>query len=40
MNAPSPVGDLGLKLMSEALPLENVSVTYLNPDILIEGNLP
>jgi diaminohydroxyphosphoribosylaminopyrimidine deaminase / 5-amino-6-(5-phosphoribosylamino)uracil reductase len=40
MNAPSPVGDLGLELMSNALQLENVSVTYLDPDILIEGNLP
>ncbi len=37
--APSPVGDLGLELMTEALPLERVTVKYLEPDILIEGYL-
>jgi len=26
--------------MSQALQLENVTVNYLNPDILIEGYLP
>lgn len=40
ISAPSPVGDLGFQLMSEALRLENVTVNYLNPDILIEGSLP
>jgi diaminohydroxyphosphoribosylaminopyrimidine deaminase/5-amino-6-(5-phosphoribosylamino)uracil reductase len=33
------VGDLGFQLMSQALQLENVTVNYLNPDILIEGYL-
>ncbi|MBR8830976.1 MAG: Riboflavin biosynthesis protein RibD [Chroococcopsis gigantea SAG 12.99] len=36
-SAPSPVGDLGLQLMTEAIPLERVSVKYLDPDVLIEG---
>ncbi|MEG3440337.1 bifunctional diaminohydroxyphosphoribosylaminopyrimidine deaminase/5-amino-6-(5-phosphoribosylamino)uracil reductase RibD [Pannus brasiliensis CCIBt3594] len=39
MNAPGPVGDLGLDLMTRALMLENVNVRYLDPDILIEGYL-
>jgi diaminohydroxyphosphoribosylaminopyrimidine deaminase/5-amino-6-(5-phosphoribosylamino)uracil reductase len=33
------VGDLGFQLMSQALQLKNVTVNYLNPDILIEGYL-
>jgi diaminohydroxyphosphoribosylaminopyrimidine deaminase/5-amino-6-(5-phosphoribosylamino)uracil reductase len=39
INAPTAVGDLGFQLMSQALQLENVTVNYLNPDILIEGYL-
>ncbi len=39
MQAPTAVGDLGFQLMSQALQLENVTVNYLNPDILIEAYL-
>lgn len=38
-NAPSPVGDLGLTQMTEALKLERVAVTVIEPDVLIEGYL-
>lgn len=37
--APSPVGDLGLTRMTEALPLERVTLRSLGPDYLIEGYL-
>ncbi|NJL37420.1 MAG: bifunctional diaminohydroxyphosphoribosylaminopyrimidine deaminase/5-amino-6-(5-phosphoribosylamino)uracil reductase RibD [Leptolyngbyaceae cyanobacterium SM1_4_3] len=38
--APSPVGELGLSLMSEALVLERVKWRSLGSDYLIEGYLP
>jgi diaminohydroxyphosphoribosylaminopyrimidine deaminase/5-amino-6-(5-phosphoribosylamino)uracil reductase len=38
-NALTPIGDLGLSLMTEAIALEKVQVTYLDPDIRIEGYL-
>ncbi|MBD1999684.1 bifunctional diaminohydroxyphosphoribosylaminopyrimidine deaminase/5-amino-6-(5-phosphoribosylamino)uracil reductase RibD [Leptolyngbya sp. FACHB-541] len=38
--APSPVGELGLSLMSEALVLERVRWRSLDADYLIEGYLP
>ena len=37
--APSPVGDLGLTLMNEALTLERVRLHAIGPDYLIEGYL-
>jgi len=38
--APSPVGDLGFKMMTEALTLERVSWRTIGPDCLMEGYLP
>ncbi|WP_181280641.1 bifunctional diaminohydroxyphosphoribosylaminopyrimidine deaminase/5-amino-6-(5-phosphoribosylamino)uracil reductase RibD [Aphanothece hegewaldii] len=38
--APSPVGDLGLEKMTDALELENVSIHSIESDLLIEGYLP
>ncbi len=38
--APSPVGDLGLATMTEALTLERVSWRQLGPDYVVEGYLP
>ncbi|MGK7876754.1 MAG: bifunctional diaminohydroxyphosphoribosylaminopyrimidine deaminase/5-amino-6-(5-phosphoribosylamino)uracil reductase RibD [Xenococcaceae cyanobacterium] len=38
--APSPVGDLGLGKMSEALNLERVTLHSVESDLLIEGYLP
>lgn len=38
--APSPVGDLGLQTMTQALPLEQVRVQTIDSDILISGHLP
>ncbi|MCY7394347.1 MAG: bifunctional diaminohydroxyphosphoribosylaminopyrimidine deaminase/5-amino-6-(5-phosphoribosylamino)uracil reductase RibD, partial [Leptolyngbyaceae cyanobacterium CAN_BIN12] len=40
VTAPSPVGDLGLKKMTEALTLEKVSWRAIGSDLLIEGYLP
>ncbi len=40
VTAPSPVGDLGLKKMTEALTLESVSWQAIGSDLLIEGYLP
>ena len=37
--APSPVGDLGIALMSDALCLKNIEITAIGQDILIEGYL-
>jgi diaminohydroxyphosphoribosylaminopyrimidine deaminase/5-amino-6-(5-phosphoribosylamino)uracil reductase len=37
--APSPVGELGLQLMSEALQLEKVAFRMVESDFLIEGYL-
>ena len=37
--APSPVGDLGLTKMTEALPLERIKIQTIEQDILIEGYL-
>lgn len=37
--APSPVGDLGLQQMTEALQLEKVTVSAIASDFLIEGYL-
>lgn len=37
--APSPVGDLGLSQMTEALPLQKVSLCMIESDFLIEGYL-
>lgn len=38
--APSPVGDLGLTNMTQALMLERVTLHAVEPDYLIEGYLP
>ena len=38
--APSPVGELGFTMMTEALTLERVCWRSLGPDLLIEGYLP
>jgi len=38
--APSPVGDLGLGKMTQALQLEQVTMAAIGPDFLIEGYLP
>jgi diaminohydroxyphosphoribosylaminopyrimidine deaminase / 5-amino-6-(5-phosphoribosylamino)uracil reductase len=38
--APSPVGDLGLATMTDALTLERVSWRQLGPDYVVEGYLP
>lgn len=38
-NAPTPVGDLGLSLMDQALQLENIRFQHLGEDFLIEGDL-
>jgi len=38
-DAPSPVGDLGLSLMTEALPLERVRWRAIGSDLLVEGYL-
>ena len=38
--APSPVGDLGLATMTDALTLERVSWHQLGPDYVVEGCLP
>ncbi len=37
--APSPVGDLGLTEMTQALPLERVTWRSVGPDLLLEGYL-
>jgi diaminohydroxyphosphoribosylaminopyrimidine deaminase/5-amino-6-(5-phosphoribosylamino)uracil reductase len=39
-HAPTPVGDLGLTSMTEALPLEWVSWRIIGSDCLVEGYLP
>jgi diaminohydroxyphosphoribosylaminopyrimidine deaminase/5-amino-6-(5-phosphoribosylamino)uracil reductase len=39
-NAPSPVGDLGLERMNEAIALERVSWRTVGVDCLLEGYLP
>jgi diaminohydroxyphosphoribosylaminopyrimidine deaminase/5-amino-6-(5-phosphoribosylamino)uracil reductase len=38
--APSPVGDLGLTLMTQALRLESVTGRSVGPDYVVEGYLP
>lgn len=38
--APTPVGDLGLDNMSEALSLERVEMRFVGTDCLVEGYLP
>jgi diaminohydroxyphosphoribosylaminopyrimidine deaminase / 5-amino-6-(5-phosphoribosylamino)uracil reductase len=38
--APSPVGDLGLATMTDALTLENVTWRQLGSDFVVEGDLP
>jgi diaminohydroxyphosphoribosylaminopyrimidine deaminase/5-amino-6-(5-phosphoribosylamino)uracil reductase len=38
-NAPSPVGDLGLQKMTDALPLQQISWRSIGPDFLVEGYL-
>ncbi|BAZ14387.1 riboflavin biosynthesis protein RibD [Calothrix sp. NIES-4071] len=38
--APTPVGDLGLDTMTEALSLERVEMRFVGTDCLIEGYLP
>ena len=40
LGAPTPVGDLGLKSMTEALRLEGATCQVIAPDFLIEGYLP
>jgi diaminohydroxyphosphoribosylaminopyrimidine deaminase / 5-amino-6-(5-phosphoribosylamino)uracil reductase len=37
--APSPVGDLGLKKMTDALPLDRIQWRSVGPDLLVEGYL-
>lgn len=39
-NAPTPVGELGLTAMTEALSLEDVEIRVVGSDCLIEGYLP
>lgn len=39
-SAPTPIGDLGLVKMTEALPLERVTLQQIESDFLIEGYLP
>ena len=39
-HAPTPVGDLGLTSMTQALPLERVSWRIIGSDCLVEGYLP
>ena len=39
-HAPTPVGDLGLTSMTQALPLEQVSWRIVGSDCLVEGYLP
>jgi diaminohydroxyphosphoribosylaminopyrimidine deaminase/5-amino-6-(5-phosphoribosylamino)uracil reductase len=39
-NAPTPVGDLGLTTMTEALSLERVRWRVIGTDCLVEGYLP
>ena len=39
-HAPTPVGDLGLASMTQALPLERVSWRIIGSDCLVEGYLP
>ena len=38
--APSPVGDLNLTKMTDALPLERIKLQAIDSDILVEGYLP
>lgn len=38
--APTPVGDLGLMKMTDAYPLENLTVEPIDGDLLIQGYLP
>ena len=38
-DAPSPVGDLGLNQMTDALPLERIKIAQIDRDLLIEGYL-
>ncbi len=38
-DAPSPVGDMGLVKMTQALQLERVTLQYIEPDFLVEGYL-
>ncbi|NJK99682.1 MAG: bifunctional diaminohydroxyphosphoribosylaminopyrimidine deaminase/5-amino-6-(5-phosphoribosylamino)uracil reductase RibD [Spirulinaceae cyanobacterium SM2_1_0] len=40
LSAPTPIGDLGLARMTEALQLERVSYRLVEPDFLVEGYLP
>jgi diaminohydroxyphosphoribosylaminopyrimidine deaminase / 5-amino-6-(5-phosphoribosylamino)uracil reductase len=39
-HAPTPVGNLGLTNMSEALTLENIDMRLIGSDLLVEGYLP
>ncbi len=39
-NAPSPVGDLGIGSMANALQLEKARIRLIEPDLLVEGYLP
>ena len=36
-DAPSPIGDLGLNMMNDAIRLENIKFQQINSDILITG---
>jgi diaminohydroxyphosphoribosylaminopyrimidine deaminase/5-amino-6-(5-phosphoribosylamino)uracil reductase len=38
-NALSPMGDLGIKTMDQALPLEDISLQMIDRDFLIEGRI-
>lgn len=38
--APSPLGDLGLEQMTEAIALENMQITQIEQDFLLQGYLP
>ncbi|MEM7727349.1 MAG: bifunctional diaminohydroxyphosphoribosylaminopyrimidine deaminase/5-amino-6-(5-phosphoribosylamino)uracil reductase RibD [Cyanobacteria bacterium P01_A01_bin.45] len=40
INAPTPVGELGLNTMNQALSLESVEMSIVGSDCLIEGYLP
>ncbi|MGK7883099.1 MAG: dihydrofolate reductase family protein, partial [Crocosphaera sp.] len=39
VSAASPVGDLGLEKMSDALSLQDVTIRQIDQDILVEGYL-
>jgi diaminohydroxyphosphoribosylaminopyrimidine deaminase/5-amino-6-(5-phosphoribosylamino)uracil reductase len=39
LTAPSPIGELGLKQMTEALEIQKITLSQIDKDILVEGYL-